>query len=223
MNRYAIIVAGGKGQRMGTEVPKQFLTVAGKPVLMHTLERFYQADTTIQLILVLPEMHSVTWENLCEEFNFHVPHSVVNGGEQRYHSVLNGLSAIEETDALVAIHDGVRPLVTDTIINGAYAQAEQLGSAIVAVKPKDSLRVLHENGSKAVERNNYVLVQTPQVFRLQAIREAYAANYSPSFTDDASVFEVSGERVYLFDGDYRNIKITTPEDLLLAEVLLSGS
>lgn len=221
MQRFALIVAGGKGERMGTQVPKQFLLLAGKPVLMHTLQRFYEADASAVLLLVLPKEHQSTWKELCTTYNFTVPHRIVHGGTERFYSVQNGLQAIDQDEGVVAVHDGVRPLIDESIISKAYAQAESLGSAIVVVNMKDSVRELTAVGSRMADRSKLMLVQTPQVFRLPVLRKAYAVDYNPKFTDDASVVEAAGGNVELLQGDYRNIKITTTEDLIFAEAMLS--
>jgi 2-C-methyl-D-erythritol 4-phosphate cytidylyltransferase len=221
MQRYAIIVAGGKGERMGAEIPKQFLPLAGMPVLMHTLQRFYKAGEHTHLILVLPQKHLAVWEELCRCHGFSVPHQVVAGGAERFFSVRNGLDTITAEEGLVAVHDGVRPLVDASLIHRTFAQAEQSGTAVASVKLKDSVRHLDNNGSCAVDRNEYVLVQTPQVFRLSLLRKAYTTAYSSIFTDDASVVEATGVKITLAEGAYSNIKITTADDLALAEVLLA--
>lgn len=215
MKRFAIIVAGGKGLRMGTDIPKQFLDLAGKPVLVRTLEAFHQFDDAIRIILVLPEAHFALWDQLKNEFAPDMPVKVVAGGETRFHSVSNGLKAIEE-EGLVAVHDAVRPLVDQEIMANAYLQAEAYGAAIAVVNLKESIREISGKQSSAVPRDNYRLVQTPQVFKTELIKSAYAQKYKDEFTDDASVVENLGHHVYLVQGSYLNIKITTPEDLRLA-------
>lgn len=222
MKKYAIIVAGGKGQRMGAHTPKQFLLLKGKPVLMHTIEAFFQADKTIELILVLPEEHIRTWNELCRIHQFGISHKVVAGGEQRMDSVKNGLNVVDATDALIAIHDGVRPFIDARIINESFAVAMAKGNAIAAVKSKDSLRQETNEGSKAVNRDEFYLIQTPQTFQKKLITEAYQNCQGSGFTDDASVLEATGKTINLIQGDYRNIKITTPEDLIIAEAFLSN-
>lgn len=222
MKKYAIIVAGGKGQRMGAGTPKQFLLLKGKPVLMHTIEAFSHADKTIELILVLPEEHIHTWNELCRIHQFGVGHNVVAGGEQRMDSVKNGLNLIETPDALIAIHDGVRPLIDARIINESFMVAQLKGNAIAAVKSKDSLRQETRESNKAVNRDEFYLIQTPQTFQRKLITEAYQNCTGSGFTDDASVLEATGKTIHLIQGDYRNIKITTPEDLIIAEALLSN-
>lgn len=215
--KYALIVAGGKGLRMGMETPKQFLLLKDKPVLMHTVSRF--ADAGCRIVLVLPESHFEAWENLCSTYRFAVPHRLVKGGNERFASVKNGLAAISG-EGLVAIHDGVRPCISLSVIEQAFSDAATFGSSVVAVKPKDSIRMKQAEGSIAVDRNDYLLVQTPQVFPLNAIRAAYDRPYSPLFTDDASVYEAAGHSIRITPGDYRNIKITTPGDLELATLFL---
>ncbi len=217
MNQYALVVAGGSGLRMGTEIPKQFLLLKGKPVLMHTLQKFSNCK---QIVLVLPEAQLAYWNELCTKYNFSLPHTIVKGGNERFYSVLNGLNALPN-DGLVAIHDGVRPCVSIDVINEAFATAEKLGNAIVAVPSKDSIRMVNDGKSVGVDRSKYYLIQTPQVFNLTLLKEAYSSTtYQTTFTDDASVFEQAGHSINLVKGEYTNIKITTPEDLPLAELFL---
>lgn len=217
MNQYALVVAGGSGLRMGTDIPKQFLLLKGEPVLMHTLRKFKSCR---HIVLVLPAAQIVYWNELCAKYNFTLPHTVVEGGNERFYSVLNGLNALP-ADGLVAIHDGVRPCVSIDVINEAFATAEKLGNAIVAVPSKDSIRMVDGGKSVAVDRSKYYLIQTPQVFNLSLLKEAYSsAVYQTTFTDDASVFEHAGYQINLVKGEYANIKITTPEDLPLAELFL---
>ncbi len=222
MNRVALIVAGGKGLRMGSELPKQFLPVAGKPVLMHTLEAFRRCDADIQLILVLPAEQQAYWQALCEEYCFDVPHTVADGGETRFHSVKNGLAYVQEP-ALVAVHDGVRPFVAAGVIEHGYRLAELHRAVIPVIDVVETVRFLTENGSETVDRNRYKLVQTPQVFDAALLKQAYLQTYSPSFTDDASVVEALGVPVHLTEGNRENIKITTPFDLKIGEALLACS
>jgi len=222
MNKYAVIVAGGKGQRMGSAVPKQFLPIGGVPVLMRTLQTFYAYDVAITLILVLPDSQRAYWQSLCEEYGFRVPHRVVCGGETRFHSVKNGLDSIAgEPEALVAVHDGVRPFVAREVIDSCFEAAAQGGAAIPVVDVVETVRRLTSTGeSRTVNRSDYRLVQTPQVFSLQLLRRAYAQPYAPRFTDDASVVEALGEKVALVEGNRENIKITTPYDIKVANALL---
>lgn len=219
MQKYAIIVAGGSGSRMKSETPKQFLELSGQPILMHTLRAFYFDNT--QLILVLPESQFDFWISLCEKHSFTIPYQLVKGGETRFHSVKNGLDSIKANNGLVAIHDGVRPIIKKEIITNAYNLAAKHGSAIASVPLKDSIREVSNEQNHHVDRVNYRLIQTPQTFQLQPIKKAFEAGFRQSFTDDASVFEFSGQNVHLFSGDYKNIKITTPEDLQIAETFLA--
>lgn len=220
MQKYVVIVAGGSGTRMKREIPKQFIPVAGKPILMHTLLAFYNFSAEINIILVLPESQILGWKSLCAQYNFDIPHKTTIGGKTRFHSVKNGLANING-DGLVAIHDGVRPLVSDQIILNSFAMAEQKGNAITAVPLKDSIRWTDGTNNKVVNRNDYQLVQTPQTFQVNLIKSAFNTGYDPGFTDDASVLEASGTKINLIEGDYSNIKITTPEDLVLAESRLN--
>jgi 2-C-methyl-D-erythritol 4-phosphate cytidylyltransferase len=220
MNRYALIVAGGKGLRMGNEIPKQFLPLDGKPVLMHTLEAF-AAIPGLHIVLVLPSVQFDYWHKLSEAHAFAVEHTLVEGGETRFHSVKNGLDIIPD-GALVAIHDGVRPLVSGEVIGKSFETATNRGNAVTAVRLKDSIREVTLLGNKNVNRNNYYLVQTPQTFMSTLIKRAYAKPDHFNFTDDASVLEESGHTIHLLEGSYSNIKITTPEDLLWAEALLKS-
>lgn len=221
--KHVIIVAGGKGLRMGHETPKQFLLVQGKPILMHTIEQFYSFDSNINIIVVLPEPHVSYWKTLCQNFQFNIEHHVVHGGTTRFYSVKNGLSFLTSSiskEGVVAIHDGVRPFITSNILADAYKKAYSDNNAIVAVKSKDSIRKVVNGKSQQVDREEIYLVQTPQVFDLELLYEAYETNYKDSFTDDASVFESAGHGINLIDGSYKNIKITTTEDLLFAEAIL---
>lgn len=217
--RYAIIVAGGRGLRMGGELPKQFLPLSGKLVLMRTLELF--EGEVSQIILVLPEDHIPFWEELCERYHFTLPHTVALGGETRFHSVRSGLSHLPQ-EGLVAVHDGVRPLASQALIRRSFEEAEQSGATLPACPVTDSLRLRQEEGkSEAVDRSRYVAVQTPQTFDLGRLQRAYEQAYSPLFTDDASVYEAASlGSITLIDGEETNIKLTTPRDLLLAELLL---
>lgn len=220
MKRYAIIVAGGKGLRMGQELPKQFIAVGERPILMHTLYAFYQADRDISLILVLPKEQMAYWEALCELHCFKVPVQIAEGGSSRFHSVKNGLKLIDE-EGLVAIHDGVRPFVSTQVIESAYQAALRYGGAIPVIDMIDSVRQLTADGkSHPVDREQLKLVQTPQTFRTELIRNAYEMPYDKLFTDDASVFEAAGHSIHCFAGNRENIKITTPLDLLIAEALI---
>ncbi len=218
---YAIIVAGGSGSRMQSEVPKQFLLLNGKPVLMHTMEAFHNSGVQPQIILVLHADFQVYWERLCTAHNFTVPHQLVSGGETRFHSVKNGLDTIpDNADAIIAIQDAVRPLTNTQIISESYKHAAKHGNAITAVKSRDSVRQLKDNSSVGLLRDEIYLIQTPQTFQSSQIKKAYLQPYSAKFTDDASVVEETGVKIHLVEGSYRNIKITFPEDLAIAEMLL---
>lgn len=218
MQKYALIVAGGSGTRMRSQLPKQFISVKGKPILMHTLETFHYDE--IQIILVLPKKQMSFWQELCQKQAFFIPHQLVEGGNTRFESVANGLACIKEPNGLVAIHDGVRPCIERSIINTSFNTAKEKGNAVVSVPLKDSIRKLHEKGNTAEDRSAFRLIQTPQTFQVALIREAFEKASHQDFTDDASVLESMGEAIHLIDGDYRNIKITTPEDLLVAESYL---
>lgn len=219
MGNYVIIVAGGSGKRMGTETPKQFLELAGIPILMHTIYRFARYDSSIKIIVVLPPDYLGLWNDLREKHTFKVSSQVVEGGTARFFSVRNGLAAVPET-ALVAIHDGVRPLVSTAAISRCFDTAKDHGNAVPVISPADSIRMVTGTDSVAVDRRHIKQIQTPQVFRAELIKKAYLQDYSDSFTDDATVLESTGERIMLVDGNRENIKITTPEDLVLAEALL---
>lgn len=217
MKKYVIIVAGGKGLRMGAGLPKQFLLLDGKPVLMHTLQRFYDFDPAVSLILVLPEAHQTYWQKLCREYGFAVPHTVACGGETRFHSVKNGLAKVTG-NGLVGVHDGVRPFVSASTIRQCFDRALETGAAIPVLPVTDTLRELAGEKSHTVDRNRYCTVQTPQVFRTEVLQEAYRKPYSGTFTDDASVVEASGFSITLVPGNRENIKITTPFDLKTGEI-----
>ena len=214
MNTYLIAVAGGKGLRMGGDIPKQFLPIKGKPVLMRTLEAFYAYDKA-------PVDQQDYWKHLCQEYAFTLPHQIADGGETRFHSVKNGLALVEEEDALVGVHDGVRPFVSLDVIAECYRMAERKGAAIPVIDVVETVRWISEDGeSETVPRDRYKLVQTPQVFRASLLKQAYAQPYTSAFTDDASVVEAFGHRVELVKGNRENIKLTTPFDLKLAEMLI---
>ncbi len=221
MRKYVVIVAGGKGLRMGGDIPKQFLPVAGKPILMRTLERFKEYDNAVRIILVLPKDHFSYWKELCDEYSFSVGHQLVQGGETRYHSVKNGLDSISsDEEALVAVHDGVRPFVSVDTIAETYAAAEKYGTAVPVVDSVDSLREVVGENSEARDRSKFRLVQTPQTFSLEVLRKAYHLDYRDTFTDDASVVEASGQSIVLVKGNRENVKITTAYDMKIATVLV---
>jgi 2-C-methyl-D-erythritol 4-phosphate cytidylyltransferase len=213
-NRYAIIVAGGSGSRMNADVPKQFLLLNGKPILQHTVEQFLRVSPVPHIILVLPARDQHIWASLCDQHDFHPDIQLVTGGATRFQSVSNGLTAIQSADGLVAVHDGVRPFITPTIIEYSYQTAARTGSAVTCVPVKDSVRQVNaDGGSVALDRSALRLVQTPQTFSLSHFRQAFTTPEQPFFTDCASVMEHAGFPITLIDGSYENIKITTPEDL----------
>ncbi|MBA4055842.1 MAG: 2-C-methyl-D-erythritol 4-phosphate cytidylyltransferase [Marivirga sp.] len=216
---YALIVAGGKGSRIKSNVPKQFLELNGIPVLMHTIEAFYRYSKKINIILVLPLGDFDTWKSLCIKFNFDKPITLQQGGDSRFQSVKLGLDKIKG-EGLVAIHDGVRPLVDEAIIGASFRLATVHQSAVAAVRLKESIRITNEDNSSAMDRSLFRIVQTPQTFQVALIKKAYEQKEDESLTDDASVAERAGLTISLFEGSYENIKITTPEDLVIAEALL---
>jgi 2-C-methyl-D-erythritol 4-phosphate cytidylyltransferase len=222
-SKYAIIVAGGSGSRMQTSMPKQFIKIGDRPVLMHTIERFYQFSSDLHIILVLPAGEIQVWEDLCSQYHFTIPVKIVAGGASRFHSVQNGLSAISAEEGLVAVHDGVRPFVSIETIAQSFIVAQEKGCAIAMVPLKDSIRRIDAAGNNYSEdRTAFCLVQTPQTFRLSILRQSFAqARDVARFTDDASVAEAAGYSISLIPGSYQNIKITTPEDLIWAEAVLS--
>ena len=219
MKRYAIIVAGGQGLRMNSPVPKQFIKLDGKPILLHSLNKFLETDPTIDIILVLPEEHLKYWEQLCQEFMFNKPVSIAMRGETRFHSVKSGLEFVKE-ESIVGIHDAVRPLVSSKTILAAYKAAEMYGNAVPAVPINDSIRQIESTRTIAVDRSRYCATQTPQCFSSAIIKKAYEQEYRYTFTDDAMVVEAMGEQIRLVDGNPDNIKITSPKDLVIAEALL---
>lgn len=228
MQRSTIIVAGGSGKRMGAAVPKQFLLLKGRPLLCWTIEAFNTYDARMQIILVLPEAQIPTWKDLCNAYSFRVEHHVVAGGEERHHSVKNGLGAVHH-NGLVAVHDGVRPLVSKELITRCFDAAEAHGAAIPvtmipsSVREIDPLEPLGPSTalrSRAVDRSLLRAVQTPQCFRMDVLRKAFELPYDPAFTDEATLVERTGTAVFLVDGEERNIKVTTPVDLRVAEILL---
>lgn len=219
MKYYAIIVAGGSGNRMQTETPKQFLLLKNLPVLMHTIKAFAQSESQPKILLVLNKEQQGYWRRLCDEFNFRIPHQVIDGGTERFHSVKNAVYTIEE-ESFVAIHDAVRPLVSKALIDSCYKEAAQQGNVIAAVQSSDSVRLLKNEKTSALKRDEIYLVQTPQTFSLKVLKEAYNQEFNSYFTDDASVVESIGYNINIIEGERSNIKITYPIDLELAELLL---
>lgn len=218
---YVIIVAGGKGLRMGGDIPKQFLPVNGKPVLMRTIERFRDYSPDLGIILVLPRAQQEYWRELCREHGFQAPYTIADGGETRFHSVRNGLRLIPDAErGVVGVHDGVRPFVSTEVIDRCYEAARRSGAAIPVTPVVETLRyVAGSEAGRNVVRSDYRLVQTPQTFDIQLLKRAYAQEYSEAFTDDASVVEAVGVSVEMVEGNRENIKITTPFDITVATAL----
>lgn len=219
MKKNVIIVAGGKGLRMGNDLPKQFIPIGGKPVLMHTIDAFYRFNQDINIILVLPVSHQDYWKSLCEEYNFSIEHTIANGGETRFHSVKNGLALV--ADGLVGVQDGVRPFGSVEMIKRCFDAAREFPAVIPVIDSTDSLReVVDEDKSRIVDRSKIRLVQTPQVFDVYVLKKAYQTDFKETFTDDASVVEAMGVNVHLVKGEVTNIKITTPLDLKIGELII---
>jgi 2-C-methyl-D-erythritol 4-phosphate cytidylyltransferase len=219
MKKYVLIIAGGIGKRMNTAIPKQFIPLANKPVLMHTIAKFYEYDKKMGIIVILPREHVALWKDLCKEFNFKIEHQIVNGGKERFYSVKNGLKKVEK-DSLVLIHDGVRPLVSLETISRVVNTSQEKGNAVPYMDVNQSIRKVQNNVNKAVDRSQFKLIQTPQGFHSNIIKDAYAKRYRKSFTDDASVLEAHKQEIHLVKGNYQNIKITSSTDLHLVDCLL---
>ena len=218
---YIIIVAGGKGLRMGSDIPKQFLPIGGKPVLMRTLERFREYSEDLQIILVLPEAQQAYWKELCKEYDFKVEYLLTDGGETRFHSVQHGLALIpDNAEGVVGVHDGVRPFPSIDVIRRCYETARTAKAVIPVIPVVETVRHLEEDKSVTVPRGDYRLVQTPQTFDIQLLKAANRQPYNDNFTDDASVVESYGHVITLVEGNRENIKITTPYDLKIAEILI---
>ena len=218
---YIIIVAGGKGLRMGSDIPKQFLPIGGKPVLMRTLERFREYSPTLQIILVLPKAQQDYWHQLCKDYNFKVEYVLADGGETRFHSVQNGLAKIpDDAEGVVGVHDGVRPFPSIDVIRNCYETARTAKAVIPVIPVVETVRHLQGNSSETVPRSDYRLVQTPQTFNIHLLKAANKQPYYDGFTDDASVVEAFGFNITLVEGNRENIKITTPYDMKIAEILI---
>ena len=218
---YVIIVAGGKGLRMGSDIPKQFLPIGGKPVLMRTIERFCEYSADIQIVLVLPEAQQAYWQQLCKKYDFHMDYQLANGGETRFHSVQNGLALIpDDAEGVVGVHDGVRPFPSIEVIRRCYETAQSQKAVVPVIPVVETVRHLENEKSVTVPRAEYCLVQTPQTFDIQLLKAANRQPYNDGFTDDASVVEAFGFDITLVEGNRENIKITTPYDLKIAEVLI---
>ncbi len=217
---YIIIVAGGKGLRMGSDIPKQFLPIGGKPVLMRTLERFREYSEDLQIILVLPEAQQDYWQDICQKYNFQVEYLLANGGQTRFHSVQNGLALVpDDAEGVVGVHDGVRPFPSIEVIRNCFETARTAKAVIPVIPVVETVRHLEGENSMTVPRNEYRLVQTPQTFDIQLLKAANHQPYNDGFTDDASVVESYGYQITLVEGNRENIKITTPYDIIVAEAL----
>jgi 2-C-methyl-D-erythritol 4-phosphate cytidylyltransferase len=219
MKKFALIVAGGSGSRMGSRQLKQFMVISGKPVLFHTMEAFILFDPEIEIVLVLPENQKKTWGDLCRKHAFRYPHTITTGGFLRFLSVKNGLKSIPGDEGIVFIHDGVRPLVSQGTLQRCFDTAVQYGNGIPAITVNESVRVKDSGGSYPVDRSKLALIQTPQTFRLSEIKAAYQEEYCPEFTDDATVYEKTGKPIRLVEGNRENVKITWPEDIVYAETI----
>lgn len=223
MKRFAIIVAGGTGSRMNTDVPKQFMLLVNKPVLMHSIEKFYNCHADV--IVVLNENLTSDWKKLCEQFNFTIPHQLVNGGATRSDSVFNGLKKmitipLLKNDAVVAIHDAARPLISMQLVDTLFTAAAKHGNAVPVIKVQESLRKINADGNEVANRDEFVMIQTPQCFLYDKIYNAYASATHLNYTDDASLFELQGNKINLVEGEKSNFKITVAADLIIASALI---
>lgn len=221
MKKYAVIVGGGVGKRMDADIPKQFITISHKPILMHTISAFHNYFEDIDIIIVLAEEYINLWKKLCVEHSFNFAHKIVKGGSTRFQSVKNGLTFVSN-NSLVAIHDACRPVIKQDIILNSYNIAEEYGNAIPAIPISESVREINGENNSAFDRDKLRIIQTPQTFKSDIIKKAYEQDYNKIFTDDASVVESSGEKIHLFEGNPKNIKITTRKDLLIAENLINN-
>jgi len=219
MNRHVIIVAGGSGKRFQSKIPKQFLKLRDKSVVMHSIAAFNSCMPDIEVILALPEEHYEMWQKLCDEYNFTIPHKLAKGGETRFNSVKNALELIDG-EGYIAVHDGVRPLVSSKLIKNSFSETEKLGNAVPLISVNDSVRIFDKGEYQIIDRKQLKLVQTPQCFKSTILKKAYLQDYNDNFTDDASVVELYGEKIHFIDGDIDNIKITKESDLIVAESLL---
>ena len=217
MEKTALIVAGGSGERLGEKTPKQFLLIKSKPILMHTIEKFSHLD---KIIVVISKNYTNQWIDLCKLHNFKVNHELVEGGGNRFESVKNGLQHINDTD-IVLIHDGVRPLISKKTINNLIKKVAKNKGVLPVLPISESIRKVNQNSSNSLNRKNYFIAQTPQCFMFEEILEAYNQKYKDEFTDDASVFEAIGGKIITIEGEKANIKITYPVDLNLAENLVN--
>jgi len=221
MPRYVLIMAGGRGTRMKMDIPKQFLLLDGRPIILHTIDRFLEYDSEIEIVLVLPENYMDQWEDICRKYKCSFKHRVAPGGDERFYSVKNGLKATGP-DGLIAIHDAVRPLVSQSTIRACFEMAESMGNAVPVVSAPESVRETDAagRGNRPLDRDMVKMVQTPQVFSSDLVHKAYDCGFSPHFTDDATVVERLGITINLVEGNRENIKITRPQDLVLAGALI---
>lgn len=215
-----IITAGGIGKRMGGSIPKQFLLLNDKPILMHTIERIHAFDPSAQFIVTLPADYLTDWDELCEKYSFQIKHEVVSGGEERFDSIKNALA--KATGDWIGVHDGVRPFVTNVVLNQLVNEVKKHRAVIPVIPVKESLRIVEGEINAAVPRNHYQIVQTPQLFEAKLLKKAYEQNYTHAFTDDASVVEAIGARIHLIPGNEENMKITNPVDLSVASIILKN-
>ncbi|HLG35778.1 MAG TPA: 2-C-methyl-D-erythritol 4-phosphate cytidylyltransferase [Bacteroidia bacterium] len=220
MRQHVIITAGGSGTRLQSELPKQFLLLNKLPMLMHTMKKF--SGISGKIIVTLQENHFETWEKLCSAYQFEIPHEIVSGGESRFHSVKNAMEKITDDDSLIAVHDGVRPAVSEELIQRIFDAAEKNGNAVPFLPLSESIRQVDEKGNAYADRKNFISIQTPQCFSIKSLRRAYAQKFIESFTDDAAAVEAAtGEKIFLVEGKKQNVKITTMEDLIFAEQVMS--
>ncbi|MFC2118501.1 2-C-methyl-D-erythritol 4-phosphate cytidylyltransferase [Bacteroidota bacterium] len=220
MNKSVIIVAGGSGTRIESDIPKQFLNLVNRPILMHSISAFHEYDKSINIVLVLPENSIELWKKLCHQHNFTIKHNIVKGGSKRFFSVKNGLSKISD-EGLTAVHDGARPLVKKETISLCFSVAEESGNAVPAIIPSDSMRILKNEINNSIDRNSLRIIQTPQVFNSTLLKKAFEQDFSEIFTDEANVVENYGGKINLVEGDKDNIKITFQNDIDYARSLLS--
>jgi 2-C-methyl-D-erythritol 4-phosphate cytidylyltransferase len=221
MDHYVIIVAAGSGKRMEDKLPKQFLLLKNKPLLMYSIEAFHKQNENTNIVLVLNETVLELWNSLCREYSFTIPHSLIPGGQERFHSVKNGLNFILEKEKnldnlLIAIHDGARPLVSSELIDRGFSSAKEKKCVVPAVQSPDSIRLKKNETTSSFPRENVFMIQTPQIFSARILKKAYEQAFDPNFTDDASVVEKAGYPIHLIEGDIQNIKITYPSDMDLA-------
>ncbi len=218
MKKFVIILAGGVGKRMGLKIPKQFFNLNGKPILAHTIEKFFNYDKNLEIIVVIPKNQVEFWKKIIIKNNFTIKHKIVHGGSERFFSVKNAVDTIKEK-SLIAVHDGVRPFVSMATLERSFKTAEIYGNAVPVIDLKDSLRKIENGNNFSRKRENYKLVQTPQIFQSEILKKAYSQNYKKEFTDDASLIENLKKKIFLTGGNKENIKITDKFDLIIAENL----